>query len=239
MKKTIGWKSSLLLTLIGLFFLFLGYSQVRNTVTPQDQYYINKILEENYVAPYKNDGNYFHQINFIQAAQYAVLGTTPIEEALPLSHTREPQDLYLAHRGRCYDRSRTLEKILRMSGFKIRHVSLYALENHSKLKTLLTPNVRSHALTEVLTEKGWLAVDPNKPWISIDQAGNPISLHQMQQDASTSTVIWNKDLEHYMNGIYKVPFIYVYGLYSRTGKMYPPYLSLWPNINWKEFLYNF
>ena len=37
--------------------------------------------------------------------------------------------------------------------------------------------------------------------------------------------------------IYMKPFIYIYGLYSRHGKFYPPY-NLVPDINYGEFIQN-
>ena len=58
---------------------------------------------------------------------------------------------------------------------------------------LLTPRVRSHAAIEVLTKKGWLVVDPNHPWISIDALNNPLSINKIKHDIDNSVYIdWKK-----------------------------------------------
>ena len=52
------------------------------------------------------------EIDFIAAAQDAVLARAPENKGLPMGSTREPKSLYNARYGLCYDRSRAIEKAL-------------------------------------------------------------------------------------------------------------------------------
>ena len=71
---------------------------------------------------------------------------------------------------------------------------MYSKEKtHSSIKSLITPQIRSHAASEVLTKKGWLVVDSNYPWVAIDVNNNPISIKKIQQSVDNSVYIdWKK-----------------------------------------------
>ena len=235
-------KLKILPTLIIIFCLvgFLYYINVDNTITSTDRTYIQKILSSNHVKPYKKGVNFKQQIRFIRAVQKSVLAISPHAQGIPYYHTREPKDLYTLRQGSCYDKSRTIEKILRINGFKTRHIAIYSTEKtHSKLRSLITPQTSSHAMSKVLTSKGWLLIGSRSPWISLNQYQQPITIQQIQKDVTQHQIPWDSQSYANMNAILKQHFIYVIGLYSRTGKFYPPYLSPFPNINWYEFLYNF
>ena len=94
----------------------------------------------------------------------------------------------------------------------------------------------SHAFTEVLTQKGWMVVDSNDRWISIDSKNNPVSIAQIKLSAEgAADFAWSQipPNKKYMN-----PFIFVYGLYSRHGQFYPPYNFI-PDVNYRELAQNF
>jgi hypothetical protein len=209
--------------------------RVDNSITPEDRQYIARFLAG--VPPLRSEPpTYADQIDFVTRAQQAVLRLAPLDEGLPANSPREPKEVFEAHRGLCYDRSRVIEKILRYSGLTTRHVALYAVpEAGSALGALLTPGSPSHATTEVLTPEGWLVVDSNAPWLSLDRSGRPVSIAAMQAAASGSAQIaWRTPPP---NGLYVHPFTFVYGLYSRNGRFYPPYDSI-PDVQYGELMDN-
>jgi transglutaminase-like putative cysteine protease len=183
---------------------------------------------------------YEEQISQIRKVQSIILEAAPENNGIPRKETREPADLIAANAGLCYDRSRTIEKTLRLMGYEARHISIYKIADNSVLKTLLTPMASSHAITEVLTDKGWLVVDSNRRWISTDKNGKPVSIKHMRQIAQSSTEdFWlPENADEQRPKIYDSPFIALLGLYSRHGEFYPPMTPM-PDINWAEFLQNF
>ena len=106
------------------------------------------------------------------------------------------------------------------------------------MKSLLTPDISSHAVSEVLTKAGWLVVDSVDPWLSLDRAGRPVSMQAIGADVDRGTINWDEKLLQHMGSIYREPFVIVYGLYSRHGRFYPPF-NIIPDIHYGEFLANF
>ena len=112
----------------------------------------------------------------------------------------------------------------------MRHVHLNETAKRGYFN-LLIPGSKSHAVSEVLTSKGWLGVDSNQQFILLDRDNNP----NTYEKAISSGVI-NYYSEFYL---YKKPLIYVIGLYSRNGTFFEPYLTFIPEINFKDFFSNF
>lgn len=209
--------------------------QVQNRLTREDREVIPIYLAG--IQPIGHDASYSRQLNFIHAVQLSVLRIAPLNVGLPFGTPREPLELLRAHQGLCYDRSRVIEKILRYSGFKTRHVAIYSTaETHSALLTVVTPGVDSHAVSEVLTKRGWLVLDSNTPWMAVDAQQQPLSMQKIQEAAAGSEGV------HFGSPvpeeIFAKPFIFFYGLYSRNGRFYPPYNYI-PDIQADEFLQNF
>lgn len=221
-----------------MLFLFiavlLAYSAVDNSISEEDGKYILKFLVGINRLP--ENPTYKDELDYITSVQLSVLTLAPMNDGLPYGQKREPKELYEAKTGLCYDRSRVIEKILRYSGFETRHVSIYSTKDTgSAVKSLVTPSVSSHAVTEVLTKRGWLVVDSNEPIVSIDKNSQPISIEKLQVAAENYIKIpWYTEPQ---TAIYKEPFTFVYGLYSRHGRFYPPYNFI-PDINYGEFLEN-
>lgn len=213
----------------------LIYNQVDNSITTEDIEYIRLFLRDTNVITGSESRSYEEEIDIITMVQSAVLSIASGNIGIPYGAQREPKNVYSAKSGLCYDRSRVIEKILRYLHFQTRHISIYSTEKtHGSLLSLITPGVSSHAVTEVLTSKGWVVVDSNDSWISLDGQRNPISIKRIQSDVDSGSISWSKPIP---NGIYKKPFTFVYGLYSRHGRFYPPYNFI-PDINYKELMPN-
>lgn len=234
-KKHFKYLSGLITLCIALVAL-LSIHNVPTEPTAQDKAAITAMLTRagalNLLSGKAN--TYEQQLEQIRTLQDAVLKTAPENKGIPRKQTREPNDLISASKGLCYDRSRTIEKALRIIGYTTRHVSIYHIIDNSPLKTMITPMVGSHSITEVLTERGWLVVDSNKPWLSIDAKGNPVSIKQMQN--TNAPVQWPAN-DKERGEIYDAPFLSFIGLYSRHGEFYPPMTPL-PDVNWPELLQN-
>lgn len=224
-----------IVTTMILLTMILTYHQVDNSLTREDVEFIEIILRDMRVAPTLKPRSYEKETQTIVEVQSAVLRCVPGNIGIPYNARREPKDVYFAKSGLCYDRSRVMEKILRYLSFRTRHISIYSTEQtHSAFLSLITPGVSSHAVTEVLTSKGWLVVDSNDSWVSLDKQGNPVPIEQIQSDVGPCNISWSKP---FPSGIYKKPFTFVYGLYSRHGRFYPPYNFI-PDINYKELMQN-
>jgi hypothetical protein len=213
----------------------LWYHGVENSVTDEDLSYIPLYTAN--LSPASPENNYEEELRFIQGVQDAVLGVAPVNSGLERRAEREPKDLYLAGKGLCFDRSRVIEKILRHYGFRTRHIFLYSAKDEGPLKAFFTPGVLSHAVTEVQTERGWLVVDSNDRWISLDSSGNPRGMRELQKTSKGEVTI---EWESLPPPIYSdiAPTVFVYGLYSRHGEFYPPYNFI-PDINYGELIENF
>jgi hypothetical protein len=212
----------------------LAINRVDDSLTAEDSAFIASYLQSERIDGFPGSEDYAGQLAYIRRVQTAVLDSAYIFKAIPMRHEREPRDVILAKGGVCHDRSRVIEKILRYAGFSTRHVFILSVGNRSPLVALLLPGLRSHAVTEVLTVKGWLVVDSNDPWISIDKQGDPESISEIETLGITHRISWH---EAPPNSIYTEPFIAIYGLYSRHGQFYPPYAPV-PNVNFGELLAN-
>ena len=219
-----------------LIIVVLKIHEVRVSLTDEDTVTIETVLQEKGIALPAGGAAYAEELTFILSVQDAVLEIAPIDQGIPYNTDREPKDLFQAGFGLCYDRSRAIEKILFYGGFKTRHVAIYSKEGTgSAIRSILTPGVPSHAVTEVKTRSGWLVVDSNQRWVSLDCNRMPVSIGEINNNFKD--ICWDPNFVPVMNSIYSQDFVYVYGLYSRHGRFYPPY-DFFPDINWGEFLNN-
>jgi hypothetical protein len=223
------------IVLAGLVVL-LDWHAVDDSLSDQDRDYIPKYLVGVPTIPAAPVRTYDDEIEFIKRVQRAVLKAAPRNEGLPMGSSREPRDLFEAGRGLCFDRSRVIEKILRYAALETRHIALFSTrQTGSATRSLLTPGVASHAVTEVRTQHGWLVVDSNAPWVSLDPTTRPIPMSSIKSSADRGEPLaWGTPLP---NEIYRQPFTFVYGLYSRHGEFYPPYDFI-PDVNYRELAQN-
>ena len=229
MLETIVISSTLLICLGAL----IGTHSVRTDVTEEDRQYLSLLMPD--IKLTKPD-SYEEEIKLVKEVQSAIIDYA-IRKKIKnrLNKTIEPKELYYLKHGVCHDRSRTIEKALTQAGFQVRHISMYDTEGRSPIQALLTPEsltpgVFSHAISEVKTSKGWLVVDPNFKWISVDKNNEPVSIKDIHKKLEELNV----PLPY---KIYK-SFVPVIGLYSRHGRFFPPYNPI-PDLNYSQFIANF
>ena len=213
---------------------------VPKSPTQEDIMFIRAMLDARDAGELRGQipATFEQEIRIIAAVQDAVLARTPGDKGLPMGSTREPKSLYYARYGSCYDRSRAIEKALMLFGFEVRHISAYSTdETGSAIVSLLTPQVDSHAVTEVKTSRGWLLVDSTGRWISLDDGNRPWSADELKRvaDSQRSMPEWNSINRAAMHRLFSKSFVHLPGLYSRHGQFYPPFTPI-PDVNWYDFI---
>ena len=133
-------------------------------LSDEDKHYVAQFLQLGALDVPAKQRSLQQEIDFIVGVQRVVLERVSGQHGVEFGSTREPKDLFESQSGLCFDRSRVIEKILNSAGLRTRHIAIYStVETGSALISLLTPQVPSHALTEVLTQAGWMAIDSNDP----------------------------------------------------------------------------
>lgn len=146
--------------------------------------------------------------------------------------SHEPAAFLSRRRGCCYDRSRLIEKALAHHGLDVRHVAIFGADSWTGL---VRPGLRSHSLSEVRTARGWMAVDSIR--ITVGRTANdaPVDtreLGRLLRDDPESLAA--SDYSAFLRGRFQV----VYGLYSRHGGFYEPFIPL-PDFDWAQLHHNF
>jgi hypothetical protein len=218
--------------------VLLHGNRVERNITEEDRRYIDVIMD-GALSPIQAERlPYNEQIRYIREVQKRVLTVASVNKGIPYGSTREPKDLHARRHGLCFDRSWVIEKILMSKGFRVRHVALYSTEGWwpSWIVTFI-PGVSSHALCEVGTARGWLVVDSNSEWNSIGYDGGPVPLSRIDK-VGARFINWDTVQAVDYPPIFDKGFIYIYGLHSRHGNFFPPYLPV-PDICWTDMHYNF
>lgn len=235
-KSIVGMMLRIFIYLCVALVSYLYVGSVSDELTSEDISYISKYfgLER---KKYNEILSYEEQIDFIVGIQGRVLELSPGNNGIPVGKSREPKDLIELRSGLCFDRSRSIEKVLNYYGFVTRHI--FVADNSEKyfpLFLFFRGGVSSHAITEVLTSKGWLVVESTEQWVSVDKNNNPLSLAEIKDKIDMGEGIgW---ISKPASGIYYNNFSYIYGLYSRYGMFYAPFL-FGPEFNVKQLFYNF
>ncbi|MFP4598964.1 MAG: hypothetical protein ACLFVJ_11975 [Persicimonas sp.] len=149
---------------------------------------------------------------------------------------REPTAFLERGYGCCFDRSRFIEKALSHYGFEVRHVAIHQLEKPFPIG-YLEPGIRSHAFSEVRTERGWMLVESLAAFVGLDKNGRVYTAPEFKE-AMAESEDFSSRFDTPIPGDLKLDYHTAYGLYSRHGKFYPPYLPL-PDIKWSQFMANF
>jgi len=217
--------------------LFLGWNNVPDHPAAADSPAVVKLMQATggKVTPDGNDEDFSSQIDTILAVQRAVLAAAPVDEGIPLGRPRELPDLLQAGKGLCYDRSRAIETVLNALGFETRHLYVISTaETQSLAASMATRGTPSHAVTEVRTKKGWMLIDSNSQWIGLTADGEVVTAVELRQAPDQ---VWDARSKDKPMAIFSRPYRVIYGLYSRHGKFYPPYLPV-PDLNWRQLLHN-
>ncbi|MDR3159212.1 MAG: hypothetical protein LBU11_09450 [Zoogloeaceae bacterium] len=209
-----------------LYLFFAGY--VDNEITEKDREAIGKLgVEKECVSARGFDA----EISWIKSIQMAIRDlVTDFRCATPPVNV-EPHDFMSRGFGCCYDRARFTEKALRHYGFSTRHVAIYDAGNHGVF-SIFIPGIPSHATTEVRTQKGWLGVDSNHPFLLLTRDGKPLTYRNFKA--------WENDIPDPVvpRSAYERELLIIYGLYSRHGKFHGPNLP-GPEFVLAELRYNF
>ena len=197
------------LVMFGIF----GASHVSDVLTAADRLAMRNLIDS--VSSSAGDGE--SDILVVYRLQREILRRVPIGDGIELGRSREPEDVLEAGRGLCFDHARLMKKALMALGFDVRNVFLLYTSGANIPQTLLllfSAGAPTHVVLEVKLANGWVYVDTNYPWIG----------------TSSERSIFGA--EH--NPIAR-PNLKIRGLYSRNGKLFPPYNSI-PDLNYPEFV---
>jgi hypothetical protein len=205
--------------------IFVGlayYTNVSTKLTEEDKANFSKL---GFKAKTQST-DFALQIKRIADLQRSIFAMAPLGAGIPIFESREPADLMRAGQGLCYDRSRAFDKGVKFLGFQSRHVYLLYKDNKSFIRAIATKGHSSHAVTEVLTSRGWMFVDSNTEWIPLTRNAQPVSADD----------VWKRIDEFDNPPLYlKDPWWAIRGLYSRGGHFYRPFIRF-PELSWPDFM---
>lgn len=223
-------------------FMFLLNSHLQNS--EKDKYYISLFLREWQLNDQvvSSHHSFENEIAFISKLQDSTLYDIEMGEVDPVNAT-SMEFYYSNRRGLCFNRAFFQEKVLKYAGYETRHVFIYFNENKNNMSTsdFLNKRLRSHAMFEVKTSKGWMAVETNSNWLALDKNNNPMTMADIQQRLAENRLDYAKAPTKGQIFYTEIPihsnFKYMYGVYSRHGK----YLSSGPveNMVGKNSILNF
>ncbi len=214
------------ITLLGSFYYIFSSIGVSKSVSKDDKE-ITKLLKVDKDCSKIN--SYEKEIKCIKSVQESQLNLIKGTDCRGKYINLGSKEVINSNTACCYDRSRIIEQALQIYGFKVRHVHLNETSKRGYLN-LLIPKTSSHAVSEVLTSKGWLGVDSNEPFLLLDKNNYPNNY---------AKAISNGLINSYSEwSFYKKPMTYVIGLYSRNGTFFKPYLPYIPELNFNDFLVN-
>lgn len=202
-------------------------------LTANDRQILNEWFAGNSLPTGLGNAPYALQIAAIKDVQALALEEIRRGHGIAPGQSREPGAALAVGEGECYDRTRFLEKTLKYAGLPTRHASVYLNpENLGPLRLLTKTGAPSHAVTEVLTARGWLIVDSNNEWLGLAADSTPVSLESIHGNTSFLTPLPAAEAAFYRPGT-----VIYYGLYSRHGGFFPPFNRI-PDISWRELLFN-
>jgi hypothetical protein len=223
----------------------VGIAAVHNVPiapTAQDEETGRAVMARAGQEPFTRPATFEQEVDLAFAIQQAVFDIAPFEKRdesgkkvpVPLCTPRELSDLVRTGFGLCFDRSRAIETLIRLHGIKARHVNIFSRrDDEPTIRAILRRDSPSHSVTEMETSRGWMLIDSNYRFIAVSSAGEVFGAAAL---ARLPQVQWDSRNTQESPKLVR-PFTYVYGLYSRHGRFYPPF-SRFPNINWLELSQN-
>ncbi|MDB5038717.1 MAG: hypothetical protein JWQ35_2245 [Bacteriovoracaceae bacterium] len=150
----------------------------------------------------------------------------------PAPFEMQPTEVLENKMGCCYGRSAFIGKFLQYAGLEIRHVGVWMRKPRPPLN-LLKRKTPSHSILEVKTPDGWMLIGTISKYLGYDSHGHILNTKQFRDQE----LFGDETLEFpRING--KGDFSILYGIYSRHGYFYKPFVPL-PDIAWSQFLLNF
>jgi hypothetical protein len=209
---------------IALFLLFLLFNS-SVSVTGEDKKYLLAFLKE-WKIELANEQIHQSQeteIAFISKMQDSVLNTV-CHYMVPFDSVGNVRCYFNGRKGLCFDRAFLMEKFCQLAGFNIRHLYVY-YNNKGELPTrgdFFSVGLTSHAMFEVETKNGWMAVGTNSNWIGLATDGEVLTLGDIREKISSNTLHFRKSYTIYFPFFEtlkrKDAFRFVYGIYSRHGQ---------------------
>jgi hypothetical protein len=221
------------------FLSLLACGHVSKRVTDEDKQALATFYARYAIVPAGPDNPFEDQIRFIRQLQVAAISMLPQDAGIPNGKPREPADLLKASSGLCFDRSRLIEKALLLQGFRTRHAYLFRGPNGKNVRwrDLFANHVSSHAVCETFTTRGWIVVGTNNGFLSLDENGKVWQLSELAGQVMHSNIRWRLPLVGVPNEFWTLNFKVVYGLYSRHGMFFAPFVPV-PDFNLAELLEN-
>lgn len=240
----------LTVVLAAIIVVVLAIHNVPKTITAEDKEAIAQILSKtmSLEARSKKPEDFGGQLQDILHVQDAIFRTAPDQQEIPRNQEREPQNLLKEGHGYCFDRARTLDKALRYLGYETRYAAIYGSKTDEFNPWLILTAkggkanggvIFSHAIVEVKTAKGWMAIDTVNDWIGMDRTGKVYSLKDLEAVVKNreDAVEWSLQNSDPIYPLIAHKFTPIYGFYSRHGHAYKPYNPI-PDVNWGEVLHN-
>ena len=218
-------KSLLSILIFSLPFIILLCSNRSVTNTESDVHYIKEFSKTwNLTANADSIHSSFEaEVQFIRCLQDSVICKI-VHTEIPHKYFGDLSYYYNNRKGFCYDRSVLMEKILSYYRFPFRHIYLSFGSGDSKpsLFDLLKKSTTSHALFEVKTVNGWMAVGSNANWIGITPDGKLLTITDVREKLQRGTMALKYKFDN-TRVFWKEKgsnFTVVYGLYSRHGDFF-------------------
>lgn len=186
--------------------------------------------------PFIPSKNFLGQVAVIRKIVEGVIAETQsgAEETIYIRNRQKrlAQDIINKKSSICYDRSWLIESLAERAGYPARRVFLLASSTTNSRPGFFSKNVISHAMSEIRTEKGWVLVENQEPWLGVLN-GAAVSVSDIFHDR---TILQQIPLAKKDHILYK-NFTFYRGLYSRHGQLFEPYAPF-PEIRWSDFFWS-
>lgn len=213
---------------LALLAIFLAWTNVDIEPTRDDVALFRETFQQDRI----DRSTFAREVETIRYIQAVVLGTIVHGGGDRHGESHLPREVFRLKLGMCYDRAFAMERFLRIAGFETRHVSVFDVSKHPAA-AILYRRVPSHALTEVRTSRGWMAVGSNREWLGLARSLHVMSVPQIMERREQDFDYESVDLPDVLSSHARV----IYGLYSRHGMFFPPYIPF-PDVNIGELRHN-
>jgi len=203
-----------------LVFLFNGSIHISDL----DRQYMSGFLKEWNIKTDKDSihQNQASQLDYIMRIQKAVVHSVR-HDSIAFDSVGIVRCYFNERRGQCFDRSVLLEKFFMEAGFKIRHIYTFFKHGGGPIASsaFFKKGLSSHAMFEIKTKEGWMAVGTNSDWIGLQKDGTVLTLPEVRDrinDGSLDLKYKAEVKEPFFDEVHlKGSFKVVYGIYSRHG----------------------